>query len=56
MNEAERYKQYLICKERGHSALGKSDGSWDICPKCDTYHRWISSVQEKNVPTNPEET
>lgn len=60
----ERYKQYLICKERGHVGSGKFYSnasynalSWTICKYCGTHFatRTTTEIVEKNEPSKESE-
>lgn len=60
MNESERYEQYLICKQRGHTRgekviIGHPYGirERDLCKDCETIF-W-SEFKELNAPKKPEE-
>jgi hypothetical protein len=59
MNKSERYEQYLICKDRGHSAsdvLLTSSPPLNICRFCGTSYRYaIQETLEMNAPTEPKE-
>jgi hypothetical protein len=54
MDNLERVKQYIICKERGHIArIGKSltDGLWwESCIYCNTLFREKLVIEEINKP------
>lgn len=55
MTEDERYKEYLICQERGHVDSGKrlaSNPPKYVCAKCGTYYHYSEPrLVEGNVPS-----
>lgn len=58
MTEEERWKQYLICKHRGHTpsdfSLKTAIGyEIQVCKWCRTHYRFESKVIETSTPIEP---
>jgi len=51
------YKEYLICKERGHTSNGimlPSNPPWSVCKYCGTHYRYAKpELIESNIPDKP---
>ncbi len=44
-------EQYEICKERRHQKSGMvTPSGWDICKYCQTYFRYLTTLEEDHVP------
>jgi hypothetical protein len=52
-SKQERYKQYLICKERGHGPTEMvltSNPPWNVCSLCGTHWRNETTMLEHDAP------
>lgn len=51
-----RKQQYEICQERKHQKSGilqsgPSGPAWEICTFCGTCYRYVTKVEEKEIPS-----
>ena len=56
LSDKDRYKEYLICQERGHGPTAMvltSNPPWNVCSKCGTSWRDDTHILESNVPVQP---
>jgi hypothetical protein len=55
---AERWRQYQVCKQRGHQESGTtltSNPPWHVCKHCGTNFRYERRLVESNAPNEPPE-
>lgn len=58
MEENDRYKEYLICKERGHTPSGYTlacNPPLNVCKFCGAQYRYENKLLELNIPEPPTE-